>query len=90
MVSAQIASLALTMSVKDNQLIFRCFECKKNYNKDFNKELINRFASTHEFCNKDFFFYIDIYKLNKNNLQSRGIPIYVVIYLGTKKYTYKI
>ena len=25
------------MSVKDDQLIFRCFECKKNYKKDFNK-----------------------------------------------------
>ena len=39
------------MSVKDDQLIFKCFECKKNYNKDFNKELIERFANTHEFCN---------------------------------------
>ena len=28
------------MITKDNQLIFRCFECKKNYKKDFNKELI--------------------------------------------------
>ena len=25
------------MSVKDDQLIFRCFEPKKNYKKDFNK-----------------------------------------------------
>ena len=25
------------MSVKDDQLIFRCFEGKKNYKKDFNK-----------------------------------------------------
>ena len=41
------------MSVKDDQLIFRCFECKKNYEKDFNKELINRFASSYEFCNGD-------------------------------------
>ena len=24
------------MSVKDDQLIFRCFECKNNYKKDFN------------------------------------------------------
>ena len=28
------------ISVKDNQLIFRCFECINNYKKDFNKELI--------------------------------------------------
>ena len=41
------------MSVNDDQLIFRCFECKKNYKKDFNKELIKRFANTYEFCNKD-------------------------------------
>ena len=41
------------MSVKDNQLIFRCFRCKKNYEKDFNKELIKRLANTYRFCNKD-------------------------------------
>ena len=28
------------MGTKDEQLIFRCFECKKKYEKDFNKELI--------------------------------------------------
>ena len=42
------------MSVKDSQLIFQCLECKKNYNKDCNKKLINRFANTYEFCNGDF------------------------------------
>ena len=41
------------MSVKDDQLIFRCFECKKNHKKDFNKELIKTFANIYEFCNKD-------------------------------------
>ena len=41
------------MITQDDQLIFRCFECKNNYQKDFNKDLINRFANTHEFCNKD-------------------------------------
>ena len=41
------------MTAKDEQLIFRCFSCKKNYKKDFNKELIKRFASTYWFCNKD-------------------------------------
>ena len=40
------------MSIKDDQLIFRCFECKKNYKKDFNKELIKRFANIYEFCNE--------------------------------------
>ena len=41
------------MTNKDEQLIFRCSECKKNYKKDFNKELINRFSSTYKFCNGD-------------------------------------
>ena len=40
-------------SVKDDQLISRCFECNKNYKQDFNKELIKRFANIYEFCNKD-------------------------------------
>ena len=39
--------------IKDNKLIFRCFWCKKNYEKDFNKELIKRLANTNKFCNKD-------------------------------------
>ena len=37
------------MTTKDEQLIFRCFRCKKNYKKNFNKELIQRFANTSEF-----------------------------------------
>ena len=41
------------MTTKDEQLIFRCFRCKKNYEKDFNKELIQRFANIYEFCNGD-------------------------------------
>ena len=41
------------MITRDDQLIFRCFECKKNYKKDFNKDLFNIFSNTYEFCNKD-------------------------------------
>ena len=41
------------MTTKDEQLFFWCFECKKNYKKDFNKELIKRFANIYEFCNED-------------------------------------
>ena len=41
------------MSVKDDQLIFRCFKCKKNYKKDFNKKLIERFTSIYDFWNED-------------------------------------
>ena len=41
------------MITKDDQLIFRCFDCKKNCQKDFNKDLINRRAKTYEFCYKN-------------------------------------
>ena len=41
------------MKVMDKKLIFRCFDCKKNYRKEINKELIERFASTYKFCNDD-------------------------------------
>ena len=41
------------MPVKDDQLIFKCFECKMYYKKDFNKELIKRFTIMYEFCNED-------------------------------------
>ena len=37
------------MSFKDDELIFRCFEYKKIYDKD----LINRLANTFRFCNED-------------------------------------
>ena len=41
------------ISFKDDQLIFRCFKCKKNYKKDFNKDLIKRFENTCEFCDRN-------------------------------------
>ena len=36
--------------VIDEALIFRCFNCKRNYKKEINKELIERFASAYKFC----------------------------------------
>ena len=39
------------MTTKDEQLVFRCFRCKKNYEKDFNKKLIQRLGNIYEFCN---------------------------------------
>ena len=46
------------IAFKDNQqgctqLIFSCFEHKKNYKKDFNKKLIKRFKNIYELYNKD-------------------------------------
>ena len=34
------------MKTKEKKLIFRYFNCKKNYEKNFNKEIIERFANT--------------------------------------------
>ena len=38
------------MTTKDEQLIFRCFSFKKNYVKNFNKDLIQRFANIYNFA----------------------------------------
>ena len=46
------------MKTKDEKLILRCFSCKKNYEKDFNKELIKRFANTYNFCDNDLHKFI--------------------------------
>ena len=48
------------MSVKNYQLILKCSRCNKNHNKDFNKGLINRFASTYEFCDGDINKFISL------------------------------
>ena len=39
------------IKTKNEKLILKCFNCKQYYEKGFNKELIERFASTYEFCN---------------------------------------
>ena len=41
------------IKTKNEKLILKCFNCKTYYEKDFNKELIKRFAGTYEFCNKN-------------------------------------
>ena len=41
------------MKVTDKKYRFRCFDCKKNYEKKINKELVERFSNTYEFCDKD-------------------------------------
>ena len=38
---------------KNEKLILECYNWKQRYRKKLNKELIKRFASTYEFCNKD-------------------------------------
>ena len=39
------------MRTKNEKLIFKCLNCKQNYEKDFNKELIKKFTNTYDFCN---------------------------------------
>ena len=41
------------IKTKNEKLILNCFNCENYYEKDFNKELIERFASTYEFCNEN-------------------------------------
>ena len=41
------------IKTKNEKLILKCFNCEQYFKKKFNKELIKRFASTYEFCNKD-------------------------------------
>ena len=41
------------MKVEDSQLICKCLNCNKNYNKDFKGKLINRFSKAYKLCNGD-------------------------------------
>ena len=51
--SVKIVSLILINQGSCIKLVFRCFSCKKNYEKDFIEKLIQRFANIYEFCNRD-------------------------------------
>ena len=50
------------ISIENNELICKCMDCNKNYK--LHKHLINRFANSHEFCNKDINKYFVIRKKN--------------------------
>ena len=39
--------------VINEKLIFKCIDCEKEYEKEFNKELVERFANTYKFCDND-------------------------------------
>ena len=41
------------IKTKNEKLILKCFNCKQYYEKDFNKELMKRFARTYKFSNKN-------------------------------------
>ena len=46
------SNLCFVRAMNEN-LIFKCIDCEKEYEKEFNKELIERFANTYKFCNND-------------------------------------
>ena len=37
----------------NEKLIFKCIDCEKEYEKEFNNELVERFANTYKFCDND-------------------------------------
>ena len=37
----------------NEKLIFKCIDCEKEYEKEFNKELVERFANTYKLCDND-------------------------------------
>ena len=81
--------------IRDDQLIFRCFECKKNYEKDINKDLITRFANTYEFCNKDNRFilllrkgiYLYEYIDSWERFDETSLPDKIYYFFSTRKRT---
>ena len=46
------SNLCFVTAIKE-RLIFKCIDCEKEYEKEFNKELLERFANTYKFCNND-------------------------------------
>ena len=55
------SNLDYVQITKNEKLILECFNCKQRYRKKFNKEVIKRFASTYEFCNKDLLLKKGVY-----------------------------
>ena len=41
------------ISTNDDQLMFKCSKCNRNYKKELNKNLIKRFGNTYQFRNED-------------------------------------
>ena len=41
------------VNAMNEKLISKCIDCEKEYEKEFNKELMERFANTYKFCDND-------------------------------------
>ena len=66
------------IKTKNEKLILKWFNCKTYYEKGFNKEPMERFARTYEFCNKN---------LNKFILLLRKVYILMNIWIIGKDLT---
>ena len=74
------------VNAMNETLTFKCVDCKKEYKKDFNKKLIERFSNVYEFCGYDMnkfmillrkgvypYEYMDEWdKFNEKELPSKG------------------
>ena len=60
---------------KNEKLILKCFNCKQYYEKDFNKELIKKFANTYEFCNGNLNKFILLLRKGVYSLMKHHYPI---------------
>ena len=41
------------INAEDSKVVFKCLNCNKDYNKDFNEDLVNRFSITYNCCKGD-------------------------------------
>ena len=41
------------IKIKNEKLLFKCFNCNNYYKKKFNQDLIKKFKNTYSFCNND-------------------------------------
>ena len=62
------------IKTKNEKLILECYNCKQRYRKKFNKELIKRFKSTYEFCNKDLNKFILLLRKGVYPAGTRDVP----------------
>ena len=45
---------------KDNNMLFKCFQCNSWYKKQFEHDLVNKFKNTYQFCNEDINKFISL------------------------------
>ena len=64
------------VNVVNETLIFKCIDCEKEYEKEFNKELLERFSNTSKFWDNDlnkFIMLLQIYYIM--NIWMGGISL---------------